>query len=193
MGQSASASITRRGQLPSSSSLNLSYSTSEALGSVGLKTATLGYSASLSQQLGDAGTVSTRFAASSFDSTINSQISQAKSLNVTYSRRLWKAVSGSFQYALSFTDFVNPRQVADPTTGQRFFFPLSTKQKSYGFGLTHSFRNDLDLSVNASFVDNESTLDLGGGIPPELLQSNLAKPPNSFRKRILTLQVSKTF
>jgi tetratricopeptide (TPR) repeat protein len=192
MGQSLSTSITRRGQLPSSSTLNLSYSTSEALGRVGLKTASLGYSASLAQQLGDAGTVTTSFAASSFDSTINSQISQGKSLNLRYSRRLWNQVSASLIYVLSFTDFVNPFQVSDPTTGQRFSFPHTTKQKSYGFNLTHSFRNDLDLSLNMSFVENESNLELGG-VDPDLLRNDLVRPPGSFHKRILTLQVSKTF
>jgi outer membrane usher protein FimD/PapC len=106
--QSFGASLTKRGQLPSGLTLGLSYGTSSGLGGSTVRTASLGYSVSLSQTLGRAGTLSTSFSASSNDSNRDDQVNQSKSIGIVYSRTLWRAIGASFTYSLGLVDFVNP-------------------------------------------------------------------------------------
>ena len=68
IGQSASASVTKRGQLPSGMTLGLSYGTSDGLSGSTLRSSNLGYNLSLSQSLAAQGTVSVSYGMSVNDS-----------------------------------------------------------------------------------------------------------------------------
>jgi hypothetical protein len=195
LSQSFGASLTKRGQLPSGLTFGLSYGTSSGLGASTVRNATLGYSASMSQTLGRAGTLSTSFSASSNDSNRDDQVNQSKSLGLVYSRTLWRAVGASFTYSLGLVDFVNPTRETVVRGDQQvtsLVFRQSTS-KTYGLDLSYTFRNDLVISAGMNVLHAESNFSIDRAEDLSELLNNLVQASGSFRKRTMTLSVSKTF
>ncbi len=195
LSQSLSASLTKRGQLPSGLTFGLSYGTSNGLGASTVRNANLGYSLSMNQTLGAAGTISTSFSASAGDSNRNDQVSQSKSIGLVYSRTLWGAVGASLSYSLGLTDFVNPTRETIVRGDQQItslVFRKSTS-KSYGLDLSYQFRNDLVISLGMNLVRAESNFSLDREEDLGELLNNLVRAAGSFRKKTMALSVSKTF
>ncbi len=193
--QSFGASLSKRGQLPSGLTFGLSYGMSSGLGASTVRNANLGYSASMNQTLGRAGTLSTSFSASSNDSNRDDQVNQSKSLGLVYSRTLWGAVGASFTYSLGLVDFVNPTRETVVRGDQQItslVFRQSTS-KTYGLDLSYTFRNDLVISVGMNLLRVESNFSLDRSEDLSELLNNLVQASGSFRKRTMTLSVSKTF
>jgi tetratricopeptide (TPR) repeat protein len=193
LGQSIGASITRRGQLPSGMTLGLSYSTASGLGSSTTRTASTGYSLSLSQALREAGTLQASFSASGNDSNRDDQVNQSKSLSFTYSRALWSVLSASVSYGLSITDYVNPFIQQDPNTGLRALVFHNAVGKNYGMNLTHNFRKELDVSVGVNYSTSESNFAADQEEDLDELLANLVNALGSYSKLTMSLTVSKTF
>ncbi|MEW6682323.1 MAG: tetratricopeptide repeat protein [Nitrospirota bacterium] len=193
--QSFNTSVTKRGQLPSGLTLGLSYGLSNGLGGSTTRTSTLGYSVSLSQTLGPAGTLATSFSASSNDSNRDDQVSQSKSIGLVYSRRLWGAVGASFTYSLGLLDFVNPTRetiVRGDQPVSSLVFRQATS-KTYGLDFSYTFRNDLVISIGMNLLESESNFSLDRSEDLNELLNNLVQAAGSFSKRTMAVSVSKTF
>jgi hypothetical protein len=193
--QALSATLTKRGRLPSGMTLGLSYGVSSGLGASTARTASLGYFLSLNQTLGRAGTLSSSYSASSGDSNRDDQVSQSKSLGLVYSRTLWGAVGASFSYSLGLTDFVNPTRETIVRGDQEvtsLVFRQSTS-KSYGFDLSYQFRNDLVISVGTNLSVSESNFSLDRTEDLQELLNNLVRASGSYRKQTMAVSISKTF
>jgi hypothetical protein len=149
----------------------------------------------MNQTLGRAGTLSTSFSASSNDSNRDDQVNQSKSLGVVYSRTLWGAVGASFTYSLGLVDFVNPTRETVVRGDQQvtsLIFRQATS-KTYGLDLSYQFRNDLVISMGMNLLRSESSFSLDRAEDLDELLNNLVQAAGSFRKRTMTLSVSKTF
>jgi tetratricopeptide (TPR) repeat protein len=193
--QSFGASLTKRGQLPSGLTLGLSYGTSSGLGGSTVRTASLGYSVSMSQTLGRAGTLSTSFSASSNDSNRDDQVNQSKSIGIVYSRTLWRAIGASFTYSLGLVDFVNPTRETivrgdQPVTSLVF---RQATSKTYGLDFSYQFRNDLVISLGMNLLESESNFSVDRSEDLNELLNNLVQAAGSFSKRTMAVSVSKTF
>jgi hypothetical protein len=195
LSQSLSSALTRRGKLPSALTLGLSYGTSNGLGASTVRNATLGYSLSMSQTLGDAGSLSTSFSASANDSNRNDQVSHSKSIGLGYSRRLWGGVGATLSYALGFTDYVNPTRETIVRGDQQISSLVfrQTTSKAYGLDFSYQFRNDLIISLGMNLQKNESNFSLDRSEDLTELLNNLVQAAGTFRKRTMSLAVSKTF
>lgn len=195
LGQSLNASLTRRGQVPSSLTLGLSYGTTSGLGASTTRNANAGYSVSMNQSIGIEGSLSASVSASANDANRDDQVTQSKSLNFGYSRRLWGAVSASLSYGLGFTDFVNPTREAVVRGGTTITSLVSrhSVSKSYGVDLSYQFRNDLVISLGLNMVRNESSFSLDREEDLDELLNNLVQAAGSYRKRTAALSVSKSF
>ncbi|MFZ5874860.1 MAG: tetratricopeptide repeat protein [Nitrospirota bacterium] len=193
LGQSLGASITRRGQLPSGMTFGLSYNTSSGLGRSTTRTASTGYSLSLSQAMGEDGTLQASFSATGNDSNRDDQVNQSKSVSLVYSRALWSVLSASVSYGLSITDYVNPFQQVDANTGLRALVVHNAVGKNYGLNVTHNFRQELDVSVGVNFSTNDSNFAVDQEEDLDELLANLVDALGSYRKLTMSLTVSKTF
>ncbi|MFZ5862570.1 MAG: tetratricopeptide repeat protein [Nitrospirota bacterium] len=195
LGQSLGASWTRRGQLPSSLTIGLSYNTSIGLGASTARNASTGYSLSLSQSLGASGSVGGSFSGSTNDANRADQVSQSKGLAVSFSRQLWAGMGLSLTYSLGFTDYVNPTRrstVRGDTTIETLVF-LQSVSKSYGVDLSYTFRSDLVISFGAHLTQNDSSFSLNRTEDIDELRNNLAQATGPYRKYTSSLSVSKTF
>ncbi len=195
IGQSINGSVTKRGQLPSGMSLGLSYGTSDGLSGSTLQNSNLGVNLSLSQSLAAQGSVSVSYGMSMSDSNRADQVTQSKSVGLTYSRALWKVLSASWSYHVGFTDYVNPFTVADVKGGRRVESLVFRKggSKSYGMNLSYVFRGDLTVSLGINLMRNESNVAIDRPEDINELLTNLVKAGGNFRKQTTSFSVSKSF
>jgi hypothetical protein len=195
IGQSLSGSVTKRGQLPSGMTLGLSYGVSEGLSGSTLQNANLGYTLSLHQSLVAQGTVSVSYGMSFNDSNRAEQVTQSKSVGLSYSRTLWEVLSASWSYRVGFTDYINPFTVADVKGGRRVESLVFRKgeSKSYGMNLSYVFRGDLTVSLGINQSQNESNVSISRPEDLTELLTNQVKAGGSFRKHTLSFSMSKSF
>ena len=195
IGQSLSGSVTKRGQLPSGMTLGLSYGVSEGLSGSTLQNTNLGYTLSLHQSLAAQGTVSVSYGMSFNDSNRAEQVTQSKSVGLSYSRTLWEVLSASWSYRVGFADYINPFTVADVKGGRRVESLVFRKgeSKSYGMNLSYVFRGDLTVSLGINRSQNESNVSISRPEDLTELLTNQVKAGGNFRKHTLSFSVSKSF
>ncbi len=195
LGQSLNGSVTKRGQLPSSMSLGLSYGLSQGLGGGTIKSSHIGYSLSLSQTLNTEGSMSLSYSASVNDSNRADQVTQSKGFSLSYSRELWKVLSVAWSYRVGVVDYVNPFTVAELRGGRRVESLVSRKggSKNYGMALSYVFRGDLTVSLDFDYASNESNVAIDHPEDLSELLTNQVQAGGNFRKRTISFSVSKAF
>jgi hypothetical protein len=122
-------------------------------------------------------------------------VAQSKSIGLGYGRTLWGGIGASFSYSLGFTDFVNPTRETLVRGDQQItslVFRQSTS-KVYGLDLSYQFRNDLIVSLGMNLQTSESNFSLDRSEDLDELLNNLVRAAGTFRKRTMSLSVSKTF
>lgn len=195
LAQSLNGSVTKRGQLPSSMTLGLSYGLSEGLGGGTVRTSRTGYSLSFGQALDTEGSMSLNYAAAINDSNRADQVTQSQSLSLSYSRPLWTVLSASWSYRVLFTDYVNPFTVAEVRGGRRIESLVSRKggSKSYGMNLSYVFRGDLTVSLGIDVTQNESNVSFDREEDLSELLTNQVQAGGNFRKQTVSFSMSKSF
>jgi tetratricopeptide (TPR) repeat protein len=195
LSQALSASVTRRGQLPSSMALGLSYGTSSGLGASTVRNASVGYSVSMSQSLAQGATLETSFSATSVDSNRDDQVNQTKNLSIRYSRTLWETLRATLTYGLGLTDFVNPFRVTVPRGDQQVqtLIFLQGTATNIGLNLSRQFRNDVTVSLGMDLQRQQSNFSLDQSEDVNELLNQLVQARGSFRKRTVSLTVTKEF
>jgi tetratricopeptide (TPR) repeat protein len=195
LSQSLNGSVTKRGQLPSSMTLGLSYGLSDGLGVGAVQSSRTGYSLSLGQALNTEGSMSLSYSASANDSNRADQATQSNGFSLSYSRTLWQVLSASWSYRIGFVDYINPATVAEVRGGQRVESLISRKgvSKNYGMDLSYVFRNDLTVSVGIDVAQNESNVSFDREEDLSELLTNQVQAGGNFRKRTISFSVSKSF